>query len=345
MSNISPELNIKSAGVRDYFERLDPKVKYFILVDENTLKYCLPILIKQILKLENAEVLCINPGENQKDLGIVAQMWESLTEYEADRSSVFISVGGGVVTDLGGFIASTFKRGIPFIHIPTTLLGMVDAAIGGKNGINFQSIKNHIGTFNEPDKIIIEPSFLSTLPELEIRSGQAEMIKHGLIASRKHFEDTTDPHVILTNEKLIQESSLIKQTIVSEDFREQNKRMFLNYGHTIGHAIERISLENKKPIPHGYAIAYGMCIENEIAVAASVMNKETKDGINKKIMQFYPPLSEENMNTEAIIRSLRQDKKKVDDELKFALISEPEHCDIYRIEESTIKTGLGSFKK
>lgn len=313
---------LNSDSVVSFFQELDKQHhKIFVLVDENTQEHCWPLLVYQFDALQNAEILLIPAGETQKDIEITIQLWEILTQYNASRNDVIINLGGGVITDLGGFIASTFKRGMYFINIPTTLLGMVDAAIGGKNGINFQGYKNQIGTFNQPDVTIISAEFLATLPEQELRSGMAEMIKHGLIADQNHYESIINGG--LPNEKsqhLIKASAKIKYDIVEKDFKESSLRKLLNYGHTVGHAIESCSHSINQVISHGFAIAYGMCIENEIAALLGILDNETKNQVNKQISRLYPKISQELLNAEVLLDLIKHDKKSKNNAITMALI-------------------------
>ena len=214
-----------------------------ILVDENTHDHCLEYLITSYSVLEEAEVMLLPVGEENKVMEVCFQVWEAFSEYKIVRSDVVINLGGGVVTDMGGFIASIYKRGLDFIHIPTSLLGMVDASIGGKTGIDLGSYKNQLGVFRDPVAVYIDPSFLQTLPGIELVSGYAEMIKHTLIADKEHWKllHQLDPiRLLQTNHytEMIERSVEIKAGIVNNDPVEKGRRKILNFGHTIGHAIE-----------------------------------------------------------------------------------------------------------
>ena len=235
------ELDKDFTSLNEYISQLNPS-KIFILVDENTHNHCLPILLPNLETDAPFEVIEIEAGEENKNIGTATQLWEIFSEMEADRKSLLINLGGGVVTDLGGFVASTYKRGIRFINLPTTLLAMCDASIGGKTGIDHQYLKNVIGTFALPEAILFYPKFLDTLKFEELRSGFAEMLKHGLIADEKHWNDLISLEKIAPQfiEPFIQRSMEIKQDVVSKDFREQNIRKNLNFGHTIGHAVESL---------------------------------------------------------------------------------------------------------
>ena len=244
--------------------RLNPS-KTFVLVDVNTQSFVLPRLQALSQTVAGATLIVTRAGDMHKNLDSTQAIWKRLGDEGATRHSLLINVGGGVVTDMGAFAASTFKRGISFINVPTTLLGAVDASVGGKTGINFGSLKNQIGVFSQADTVIVSTLFFNTLTVEELRSGYAEMLKHGLLEDAdtfnsllgRHVEDI-DPDTMLD---LLQKSVLIKKDIVDTDPEEKNIRKALNLGHTAGHAFESLALERKSPIPHGYAVAYGLVTE------------------------------------------------------------------------------------
>ena len=294
-----------------------------ILVDENTHEYCLPTLLGNLETEIPFEIIEIEAGEELKTLETAAQLWEILTEFETDRKALMINLGGGVITDMGGFIASTYKRGIPFINIPTTLLGMCDASIGGKTGIDHQFLKNIIGTFAHPKQIFVFSEFLGTLPFEELRSGFAEMLKHGLITDEKHWSDLISIKE-LTPENIfpfIERSMEIKQTVVEQDFTEQNIRKTLNFGHTIGHAVESLFLLKGKPIMHGEAIALGMICETRISFLQDLISEETLNEIVFNIRKFYPPLNISEFSLEEIVNLMKNDKKNSAGTINFSLLS------------------------
>lgn len=234
------------------------------MVDENTHDYCLEYLITTFPALESAEIILLPCGEENKVMEVCFQVWEALSEYGINRSDLIINLGGGVVTDMGGFIASVFKRGVAFVHIPTTLLGMVDAAIGGKTGIDMGGYKNQLGTFTMPLVTYVDTRFLATLPAEEWRNGMAESYKHALIGDQvlwnamQLFEEEA-------REGLIYRSAALKAQIVNRDEKERNERKLLNFGHTIGHALEGFFLLEEAAIPHGTAVAYGMIAESYLS--------------------------------------------------------------------------------
>lgn len=294
----------------------------FILCDENTHQHCVPIVLGNLETESPLEILEIEAGEHIKNIETATQLWEILSDFKADRKSIILNIGGGVITDLGGFVAATYKRGIPFLHIPTTLLAMCDASVGGKTGIDLQHLKNIVGTFSHPESIFLYPKFLTTLPFDALRSGFAEMLKHGLIADSKHWED------LISIEKLdaqqlsqyIARSVEIKQQIVTEDFKEQNIRKTLNFGHTIGHAIESLFLEKNTPIPHGEAVALGMICETKLSTEKKLISEEISHYIITHLQKFYPYIPIDDCSNAAIIELMQNDKKNVKNETRFALL-------------------------
>ncbi|MEM6829454.1 MAG: 3-dehydroquinate synthase family protein, partial [Bacteroidota bacterium] len=218
--------------------------KIAVLVDENTFEHCLPLV-----KVEGTSIIQIESGESNKNLETCSHIWSHMTQHAFTRKSLLVNLGGGVIGDMGGFAASTYKRGIKFVNMPSTLLSQVDASIGGKLGIDFEGLKNHIGLFREPDHVIVYPGFLATLPQREMKSGFAEVIKHSLIADKTHWEylKTTTFNDLNWNE-MIPKSIAIKQEVVSKDPTEQGYRKVLNFGHTLGHAIESHFLNSETPL-------------------------------------------------------------------------------------------------
>ena len=309
--------------LNQFLSELKPS-KILILCDENTHEYCLPILLPNLETDIPFEIIEIEAGEELKTIDTAIQLWEIFSEFEADRKTLLINLGGGVITDLGGFVASTYKRGIKFINIPTTLLGMCDASIGGKTGIDHQYLKNIVGTFALPEEIFVYPDFLKTLPFEELRSGFAEMLKHGLITDKKHWNDlieidelraeSVSPH--------IQQSMKIKQEVVEKDFKEQNIRKTLNFGHTIGHAVESLFLSKGRIIPHGECVALGMICETHLSFLENLISEETSQQIINNIRKFYPYLNIEAFSNEEIIALMQNDKKNSEGKINFALLKD-----------------------
>lgn len=236
----------------------------FFLTDQTTHRLCTPLL-NDCEALHSAYEIVIGATDTHKTLDTLAHVWEELSDHKATRQSLLINLGGGMVTDLGGFAAATFKRGIRFVNIPTTLLSMVDAAVGGKTGINLNGLKNEIGCFRNAEAVFIDTRFLKTLDEENLNSGYAEMLKHALIENREmwashlHFDLAEPDWKILQH--LVEQSIATKQRIVKEDPHEHGIRKALNFGHTIGHALESLALEQGHPMLHGYAVAYGIVCE------------------------------------------------------------------------------------
>jgi len=319
--------------------------KLFILVDSNTKKHCLSTFLNSFENTPSIEILEINAGEVHKNIETCVVLWNQLTNLGADRKSLLINLGGGVITDMGGFVASTFKRGISFINIPTTLLSMVDASVGGKTGIDLGVLKNQVGMFSNPEMVLIDPQFLTTVSKREMRSGLAEIIKYGFTFDQniwntiKDFKDI-DLHKINT---LIHQSITIKNNVVLEDPKEQNSRKTLNFGHTIGHAIESYFLENedKKSLTHGEAIAIGMIIELYYSSKLLGFPLNYTDALKKFTHRFYGKVDILESDFTPIIDLMQFDKKNVNGKVNFVLLEEMEKCKIdVQIENKLLKEGL-----
>lgn len=298
----------------------------FILADQNTKKHCLPKIKKHIPKIHKAEIISIKSGERNKNIHTCVHIWKELSRKNAGRKSLLINLGGGVISDIGGFAASTYKRGIDFINIPTTLLAQVDASVGGKTGIDFNDYKNQVGTFAFPKAVFIQINLLVTLQQRQIRSGMAEVIKHALIADEKYWKDFS-PHSPFSfsggngnkQRDLITRSIEIKNHIVSADPYENGQRKLLNFGHTIGHAVETASLQTNKPLLHGEAIAIGMICETYLSNKyCKLPNKELRD-ITQLLLDFYHPIPIA-YSIEKLISLMKQDKKNRDSEINFTLL-------------------------
>lgn len=327
---INPTENLEMITIlNDNFSQLNEFLheksfsKIFILVDENTHEYCLPVLLGNMETDLGFEILEIEAGEEMKNIQTANQLWEILTEMQADRKALVINLGGGVITDMGGFVASTYKRGIQFINIPTTLLSMCDASIGGKTGIDLMHFKNMVGTFTFPEQIFIYPQFLETLPFKELRSGFAEMLKHGLIADKSHWENLIYINKLDTESVIpyIVTSMNIKQNVVDQDFHEKNIRKTLNFGHTIGHAIESLCLSQGNPILHGEAVAAGMICEAHLSYLEGLLSEDDSKMIIEKIQKYYPYLDISDFKDEDIFALLLNDKKNVNSNINFSLLS------------------------
>ncbi|WP_421811874.1 3-dehydroquinate synthase [Flagellimonas sp.] len=294
--------------------------KLFLLVDENTKTHCLPIF-KKILEKPVDSVLEIKSGEENKHIYTCLQLWEDLSNLDGDRKSLLINLGGGVLTDMGGFVASTFKRGIDFINIPTTLLSMVDASIGGKTGVDLGSLKNQVGVINQPEMVLIFPEFLNTLDSRQTKSGYAEMLKHGLIQDEAYWNDLLDKSNF-TDASCIQKSIAIKNKVVLQDPTEQGVRKILNFGHTLGHAIESYCLENedKKTLLHGEAIAVGMILEGYLSHELRGLSKLAVDEIKKGFLKHFEKVDFTEDDIANILRLLKYDKKNSHGNVNFVLL-------------------------
>ena len=295
--------------------------KTFLLLDENTERHCLHVL--KDIDFQSAIRIIIPSGEQNKNIDTVQYIWSKLVENHADRKSLLINIGGGMVTDIGGFAASCYQRGIDFINIPTTLLGMIDAAVGGKTGIDFQGLKNQIGVFSQPLAVVILFEFLETLPKRELLSGLAEIIKYGFIVDKAFLEAKlqNDP-VNLVNPVLIKEAIEVKDEITRNDTNEKGLRKILNFGHTIGHAIETYLIENHKEIRHGEGVALGMIPALHLS--------EKYCGLNHDITLKYKEIYRENFNridindipVNALMEIMRHDKKNEGGDIRFVLIED-----------------------
>jgi 3-dehydroquinate synthase len=296
--------------------------KIFVLVDENTNAHCWPYLMYSVSGLEHAELIEIPSGEPHKTLEICYQLWATLTEVNADRKSLMINLGGGVIGDMGGFVASTYKRGIDFIQIPTTLLSQVDASVGGKLGIDFEGYKNQIGVFNNPKAVFIDAAFLETLDARNLRSGFAEMLKHALIADAAQWQKLKAlkqlKHLQLS--KFITSSVRIKNNIVKQDFTEQGLRKILNFGHTIGHAIESALLNSPDSLLHGEAIAMGMVIEAILSKHCGLSDDEQNDILNV-LQQHFSLFPIEADLQQKVMEYMKQDKKNQASNINFSLLN------------------------
>lgn len=297
--------------------------KNVIIVDENTHDNCLEYLITTFEELADAEVMLLPAGEENKVMEVCFQVWNALSEYEIGRKDLIINLGGGVVTDMGGFIAAIYKRGVDFIHIPTSLLGMVDASIGGKTGIDLGALKNQLGVFANPQAVFIDPIFLGSLPDEELWNGFAEMLKHALIADQGLWEKLKEIQSIdqLKNMDLIKRCATIKIEIVDQDPKEAGIRKLLNFGHTIGHAIEGFLLENETPIAHGHAVAMGILLESRLSNTRGILSDEEYVQIEKVIHRLYRLIEiESESEVDSIIKLMYNDKKNSEGAIKGILL-------------------------
>ena len=307
-------------------EKVMSEIKYskvFVLTDKGSHTYCCDFLKNVNFEYKS---IVLESGDENKNINTLSYVWQFLTENGADRESLLINLGGGMVTDLGGFAASTFKRGIYFINIPTTLLAMVDAAVGGKTGINFCGFKNEIGVIRDADAVMIDSSFSKTLDNENVLSGFAEMLKHGLISKTSHFDDLQKfdweniDYTILN--QLVMDSNEIKQQIVEIDPNEKGIRKALNFGHTIAHALEANALKNGEHILHGTAVALAMIPELYLSFKKQNLRSEIMTSVIRIVKELYAPYHISCDDYETLFEYIKHDKKNSGDNINFTLISD-----------------------
>ena len=317
--------------------------KICILVDENTHSNCLKKIEGDINF--DYDIFKIDSGEEEKNLATCSKVWNFLTENLYDRKSLIINLGGGVICDMGGFVASTFKRGVDFVNIPTTLLAQVDASVGGKLGIDFNTYKNQIGIFKIPNLIIVDTKFLSSLSERELRSGYAEVIKHCLIKDTTKFKEITKINWKDNNWKeIVRHSILIKSEVVENDLTEEGLRKILNFGHTIGHAIETTYLEKKNKFFHGEAIAIGMICESYISFHKKMLSENELNTISGYILSVFKSNKIEYL--EEILKNAKHDKKNFNKKIMISLLEEVGKCNFdFEVSEDEIKKSIEYYNK
>lgn len=298
--------------------------KIAVLVDENTLRHCFPLVLQACPELEKAELIEIESGEQNKSIEICNGIWEALAEMNFNRNDLFLSVGGGVLCDMGGFIACCYKRGMPFYHIPTTLLAQVDAAIGGKCGVDLGVMKNLIGIIENANGVYVDPVFIKTLPKDQLFAGLAEMIKHGLIYDKDYWDkiNRMEFNQLSHFEELIYRSIEIKTEIVQKDPKEKRERKALNFGHTIGHAVESYSHENPgKSLLHGEAIAIGMLCEAKISMDRGFLGSNEFGQLCDLILKFYPSYIFNGMAQHRLFELMKKDKKNENKQVNLTLLN------------------------
>ncbi|MBD1428384.1 3-dehydroquinate synthase [Sphingobacterium litopenaei] len=346
---------IQSLGYNVYFEEnlesLLPFIEargysqILVLVDRNTNDNCLPVLQNAIPDLIHYDIIEVDPGEENKNIDFCIGVWKTMLDFGADRKALMINLGGGVVTDMGGFAASTFKRGIDFIQIPTTLLSQVDASVGGKTGIDLDNVKNIIGTFTQPQAVFISTEFLKTLDERQLVAGFAEIIKHGLIQDKDLYETCKSVDINNVPADLIYKSVQIKNNVITQDPTEKGLRKILNFGHTIGHAIEGYSLYNDaNPLLHGEAIAIGMICEAWMSYKFTGLSEESLNDITNTFLSKYPQYVYSAEFYDSFLELMKNDKKNEDNKIGFALLKEIGDCtyNVY-IDEQDIKSALDYY--
>ena len=346
---------IESLGYKVYFEddfasltSLIEEKNYsqiLILVDRHTNDHCLPVLQVAIPDLVNYDIIEVDPGEENKNIDFCIGVWNTMLDFGADRKALMINLGGGVVTDMGGFAASTYKRGIDFIQIPTTLLAQVDASVGGKTGIDLGNVKNIIGTFTQPQAVFINAKFLETLDDRQLNSGFAEIIKHGLIQDKNLYEQCKSLDVDHISLEIIHRSVEIKNAVITTDPTEKGLRKILNFGHTIGHAVEGYSLINDSdPLLHGEAIAIGMICEAWLSTKHAGLSQEDLADITQTFLARYPKYTFTADQYQDFLDLMKNDKKNEDNKIGFALLKSIGDCtyNIY-VEEDDILDSLDYY--
>ncbi|MHA4896156.1 3-dehydroquinate synthase [Pedobacter sp. PWIIR3] len=347
--------NLDSAGHIIYFEsglaalaeviNSNKYSKVFVFVDRNTAELCLPLFQQMLDDYTTFDLIETDPGEENKNIDFCIGIWKTLLDFEADRKCLMINLGGGVITDMGGFVASTYKRGIDFINIPTTLLSQVDASVGGKTGIDIDNVKNMVGTFTLPKSVFIETAFLKSLSERELLSGFAEMIKHGLIADKSYYENLKSVDYKQIDAQSIYRSVEIKNEVVTEDPHERGLRKILNYGHTIGHAVETYSLINdEKPLNHGEAIAIGMVCEAYLSQTNNSLLETELQDITQYFLSLYPAYRIKETSFPQLLEFMQSDKKNEDGQIMFSLLNNIGSCAYNcRVSEKDILASLDYY--
>lgn len=299
----------------------------FALLDSNTIECVWQRLIAECPSLSSMPTITIPAGDVNKNLESLSHIWSELQRLGANRRSLLVNVGGGMVTDIGGFAASTFKRGMRFINVPTTLLAAVDASVGGKTGINFGGLKNEVGVFREADAVIISTCMLSTLPTSEVYSGYAEMLKHGLIEGEATLSrlltyniEEPDYAQLLT---ILEESVGVKRRVVAEDPLEKGLRKSLNLGHTAGHAFESLAMEKSVPVPHGYAVAWGLVVEMVLSHMQREFPTEWLRRIADYVRTHYGAPAITCADYPRLLELMHHDKKNLDNRINFTLLDTP----------------------
>ncbi|MDT3405023.1 3-dehydroquinate synthase [Mucilaginibacter terrae] len=309
--------------------------RFFILTDEHTGEHCLPLLQERLEHLNNSyDVIEVNAGEESKNIDFCAGIWKMLIDFGADRHSLMINLGGGVIGDMGGFAASTYKRGIDFVQVPTTLLSQVDASVGGKTGIDFDNLKNIIGTFTQPKAVFIEPAFLQTLPQRQILSGYAEMLKHGLIQDAAYWSELKGADInAAPAPELVYQSVAIKNKVVVDDPFEKGFRKCLNFGHTVGHAVETYSLLNdgSKHLTHGEAIAIGMICEAWLSHKNAGLTTDELNEITTVLNNLYPRYELDETCHSVLHSLMKTDKKNQNGNINCTLLNKIGECSIDHI--------------
>ena len=310
---------IKKQQLIDFLQDCNNQMrKIFVLCDTNTQQHCLPLLQKKFPQTKSASVFSVNPGEAFKTIETATAFWKFLLQQQADKHTVIINLGGGVITDLGGFAASLFKRGVDFIHVPTTLLAMVDAAVGGKNGVNIDSYKNQSGTIVLPEYVYIDTDFLETLQHDEKVNGYAEIIKHALVADKPFYKELSEKRNFEELQS-IEKAISIKQRIVAADPYEKKERKLLNFGHTIAHALESFYQSHQQCIFHGRAVAAGIMVESYLSRKMGFISDDELNHITEFILSLFA-FDDKVLDVEELLPYMMADKKNKQGQIRFTLL-------------------------
>lgn len=323
-----------------------------VITDTGTKQAVMPLLVNDSEAVGTAKVITVPDGDENKNIGSLASIWQGLSDAKSTRRTVAVLVGGGMITDMGGFAAACFKRGMRCINVPTTLLGAVDASVGGKTAINFNGVKNQIGSFTEPEAAIISTLFFNTLPERQLLSGYAEMLKHALLENNEALSrvlrfspvyPTFDSEALLP---LLEQSVMVKKNIVDSDPTEQHLRKALNLGHTVGHAFESLAFARKAPIPHGYAVAWGLVAELVLSNMRLGFPSDTLHKVAAYIKENYGSFAIDCKDYPALIEAMRQDKKNASaDEINFTLLKAVGNVQLdYTAGEAEIESALDIYR-
>lgn len=321
-----------------------------LIADQQTYTYCFDYFRNRVPAAQNCVIYTFPAGEKSKTLATCTDIWNFLSEQKTDRDALVINLGGGVVTDLGGFVAATYQRGIKYINIPTSLLAKVDASVGGKTGVDFNGLKNQIGVIKNPEMVLIDSQFLKTLPQAELHSGIAEVLKHGLISASNYWSEVTAKKLGYDSDwdTIVYQSVVIKNAIVTQDSNEQNIRKHLNFGHTLGHAIESYCMlaQNRTPILHGHAVAIGMVLACYLSGKYFGFSEKVQSELLSVYYDYYPPTPFSAEEVQQILELMKYDKKNRKGVAQFVLLKDIGKpvldCEV---EESAIKEAFAYFNE
>lgn len=351
MNNITPvhsqdELHARLLAITGAY----PQDQVFLLCDSNSHRHCLPLLRRGKLEalLPETHVICLPAGDQNKNIDSLSLIWQTLSRNGATRHALLLNLGGGMITDIGGFAAATFKRGIGFVNLPTTLLACVDAAQGGKTGINFNGLKNEVGAFCPAREVLVYPAFFQTLDKSDLACGYAEMLKHGLLSTPGHWQEVIRLELADVCQAgfsgILMRSMQVKADIVAQDPTENGLRKCLNLGHTVGHAFESWSHEQQQPVPHGYAVAWGLICELYLSMRLLGFPKEPFQQTIYRIKEVFGALPFSCKNYPSLIEKMHHDKKNSGDKIQFALLSDIGQIHIDQVvDEKTIEESLDFY--